>query len=163
MALRPGLLAGALSAAAAACAPGGPSIDIAWTGADTGAASLAATATRCGAGPVSLMAISGDTGIAIVLYPAGAIAAGSYAVSTRAVTAATPAAAVGARWLDSSNVAAYRARSGTVTLRDAGPELGGDLSIEATRLDRPDAITLTGSFRAVPVGPCPPDSAVPGV
>jgi hypothetical protein len=162
MALRPGLLAGTLIAVAA-CGGGEPSIDIAWTGADTGDAALAATATRCGAGPIALMAVSGDTGVAIALHAAGDPASGSYPVSADAANAARPAAAVGARWLDSSNVAAYRARAGTVTVTVAGAELGGTFTVEATRLDRPDSITLTGSFRGIPVGPCPPDSGAAGV
>jgi len=162
MALRPGLLAGALIAAAA-CGGGGATVEIAWTGADTGAAELPASASRCGAGPIALLAISGDTGLAIALYATGEPAAGSYPVSTGAATAAPPAAGVGARWLDSTNVAAWRAGRGTVTLTSAGPRLAGSFSVEAKRLDTPDSVTLTGSFRGVPVGPCRPDSAVPGV
>jgi hypothetical protein len=162
MALRPGLLAGALIGAAA-CTGGAPSVEVAWTGADTGAAELPASATRCGAGPIALLAISGDTGIAIALYAAGEPAAGSYPVSTGAASAAPPAASVGARWLDSTNVAAWRGGRGTVTLSQAGARLAGSFTVEAKRLDTPDSVTLTGSFRGVPVGPCRPDSAVPGV
>ncbi len=145
------------------CGRGGPSMDISWTGADTGTASLAATATRCGAGPVALMALSGDTGVAIALYPADGPGPGTYPVSAGAETASRPAASLGARWLDSSNVAAWRASSGSVTLREGGPELGGSFTVAARRLDRPDSITLTGSFRGLPVGPCPADSTPPGV
>ena len=162
MALRPGLLAGALIGAAA-CGAGGPSVEIAWTGADTGAAELPATATRCGTGPIALVAMSGDTGIAIALYAAAEPAAGRYPVSTGAAGGAPPAAGVGARWLDSTNVAAWRAGRGTVTLSDAGARLAGSFTVQAKRLDTPDSVTLTGSFRDVPVGPCRADSAVPGV
>lgn len=162
MALRPGLLAGALIAAIA-CGRGGPSMDISWTGADTGSVSLAASATRCGAGPVALLAVSGDTGVAIALYPADGPAPGTYPVSAGAEAVAPPAASLGARWLDSSNVAAYRASSGSVTLREGVPALGGSFAVAARRLDRPDSITLTGSFQGVPVGPCPADSTPPGV
>ena len=161
MALRPRLLAGALIGAAA-CG-GGPAVELAWTGADTGAATLPASASRCGAGPVALLAISGDTGVAIALYAAGEPAAGSYPVSTGAATAIPPAASVGARWLDSSNVVAWRGRRGTVTLSDGRAGLAGSFTIAAKRLDTADSVTLTGSFRGVPVGPCRTDGAVPGV
>ena len=162
MAVRRGLLAGALIAVAA-CGPRGPSVEMAWTGADTGEATLPATATRCGAGPVALLAISGDTGLAISLYPAGDVVAGAYPVGLSAGSAAAPAAAVGARWLDSTSVAAYRARGGTVTVTGAGAMLAGSFSVEATQLERPEPVTLSGSFRNVPIGPCPADSAAPGV
>jgi len=162
MAVRPRLLAGALIAATG-CGPRGPSVEMAWTGADTGAATLAATATRCGAGPVALVAISGDTGIAISLYVAGEVVAGAYPVSLSAAGAALPAAAVGARWLDSTSVAAYRARGGTVTVTEAGATLGGRFSVEATQLEGPGPVTLTGSFRNIPIAPCPADTSPPGV
>ena len=108
MALRPGRLAGALIAAIA-CGRGGPSMDISWTGADTGSVSLAASATPCGAGPGAHRAVSGDTGVAIALYPADGPAPGTYPVSAGAEAVAPPAASLGPRWGASSKMAAYRA------------------------------------------------------
>jgi hypothetical protein len=161
MALRSGLLAGALMLAA--CGPRGSTIDLAWTGADTGRATLAATALRCGAGPVQLLGMSGDTGIAIALYSSGDPRAGAYRVSRSAATAARPAASVGARWLDSAVVLAYRGTGGEITLAANGATLTGAFSVQAQRMEPNEEVTLTGSFRGVPIGPCAADSTGPGV
>lgn len=155
MALRPGVLAGALSLAAAACRPSVGTVEMSWTGSDTGEVVLAAQARRCADGPVELIATSGDTGIAIALFGARPLAAGSYPVSVGAADSVPPAATVGARWLDSAAVAGYRGLSGAVTLSEANPELTGRFTVEAGPRQGSGLVQITGTIRSVPVEGCP--------
>ena len=156
MALRPGVLAGALSlVAAAACRAPAGTVEMSWTGSDTGEVVLAARAGRCADGPVELIATSGDTGIAIALFGARPLAAGSYPVSVGAADSVPPAATVGARWLDSAAVAGYRGLSGAVSLSEANPELTGRFTVEARPRQGSGLVQIIGAIRSVPVDECP--------
>ncbi|HET8634112.1 MAG TPA: hypothetical protein VFL88_08180 [Gemmatimonadales bacterium] len=156
MALRPGLLTGSLTllALAAACG-GGERVVIEWAGADTGRATLSATAIRC-AGEIQLFATSGDTGVALLLYPSMKvrtatelpILAPTDAKQTR------PAAAVAARWLDSTRVDGYRGVKGTVRLTDSKQAVSGDFRSQLRREGDQAEVTLTGQIRRVTIGTC---------
>ena len=160
MAIRSRLLAGAMKAVAAAmlglvaaCAPRGPVLEMEWTGADTGRATLAATARLCEANPLELIAISGDTGVAIGLFGEGTGKAGTYQIREAGVVSPR-GATLGARWLDSAAVKAYRASSGSVTLTSGTPELAGSFRAEARQAGEAGPVTITGTFRGVTVAGC---------
>ena len=161
MALRPRLLSGALTALLACGSPAG-TVEMRWTGGDTGSAELAASATRCGGGPVELLAASGDTGLAIAFYGSDPLGAGAYPVSQRAAGSPPPAASFGVRWLDSTAVSGYRGRSGTVTLSAAGTELAGRFAVEAQRTPDGREVSVSGAFRGIPVEACRENRTMPG-
>jgi len=169
MAIRRHLLAGTVVRArrivpgavllALACGPAQGRMEVAWTGGDTGAASLPARAEHCPGAPVELLAASGDTGVIIALFGAQPLAAGAYQVADSArAPALAPAATVGARWVDSVIIAGYRGAEGTVTLSAAGNELSGSFSVRARLLDQSREVTLSGTFRRVPLEACRPAS-----
>ncbi|HEU4799266.1 MAG TPA: hypothetical protein VFS94_01415 [Gemmatimonadales bacterium] len=162
MAIRPGLLSGALSAGAlialTAC-DRSSHLSASWTGADTGAAELPLSATSCVPDQLSLTAISGDTGVLILLRPpAGGSGAGQLPVLSPADFQQTrPAATITARWLDSTTVSGYRSARGTVSLSStARPE--GSFSAVLQRQGDQQEVTLEGEFRAAAMTACP-DSA----
>ena len=148
--------------AALACRSPAGTVEMQWTGADSGSALLPASAKRCGEGPVELVASSGDTGLAIALYGGQPLAAGDYRISTEAVTSPPPAASFGARWLDSSVVSGYRGRGGTVVLSAAAGELAGRFAVEAQRLPDGREVSLTGAFRGIPIEACRGEAAPQG-
>jgi hypothetical protein len=162
MAIRPGLLAGALSAGAlitlAAC-DRSSQLTVSWTGADTGAAELPLSGTSCVPDQLSLTAMSGDTGVLILLRPpAERRGAGQLPVLSPADFQQTrPAATITARWLDSTTVSGYRSARGTVNLLSAAPP-EGSFSAVLQRQGDLQAVTLEGEFRVAALTTCP-DSA----
>lgn len=160
MAFRYRVFAGTMTAVIpllAACA-GEPTLQVEWTGADTGRADLAVSASRCGGGPVEMLAVSGDTGIGIVIHGPVPLAIQDYPVAYPSGTDGTePGASVAARWLDSAAVVGYRGREGTVTLEENGV-LSGRFSVEAVEFRASRSVTLTGEFSGITVGPCTTDS-----
>ena len=162
MALRPGLLAGALSAGAllalAAC-DRSSHLTASWTGADTGAAELPLWATSCVPNQLRLTAMSGDTGVLILLRQSEeGPGIGQYPVLSPADFQRTrPAATITARWLDSTTVSGYRSARGTVSLSSA-PRPKGSFSAVLQRQGDLREVTLEGEFRAAAITACP-DSA----
>ena len=151
MALRPGLLAGALILAA--CGRGG--VELAWEGADTGQASLQGFAARCDGGRFQLFAVSGDTGVGIVAYAQGDTLAGEYPVRLpMEAERSRPAAGIGARWLDSNVVSGYRSDSGTLTLALDGDLASGQFDARLRRQGDLQEVRLRGSFERVRIGAC---------
>ena len=134
----------------------GPRVEIEWTGADTGAAVLPATATRCGAGPVELTAIAGDTGVGIVIHGATPLATGRYPLTgPNEAASSPPAAALAARWPDSTDLHAFRTAEGALELT-ATDKLRGTFTGRAERWGGGTGeITISGSIVGVRVGPCP--------
>ena len=134
----------------------GPRVEIEWTGADTGAAVLPATATRCGAGPVELTAIAGDTGVGIVIHGATPLATGRYPLTgPNEAASSPPAAALAARWPDSTDLHAFRTAEGALEL-SATDKLRGTFTGRAERWGGGTGeITISGSIVGVRVGPCP--------
>lgn len=150
----PGLPLAALLAAACQ----GSSVEMSWTGADTGAVVLSATARRCGAGPVELVAMSGDTGIGIVIHGATPLEPGRYPLTgPNEAASAPPAAALAARWPDSTDLYAWRSVEGTLELAPGG-KLTGTFAGRAERWGGGTGeIEITGALAGIRVGPCPAD------
>ena len=145
-------------AALLATACGGSSVAMSWTGADTGAVVLPATARRCGAGPVELVAMSGDTGIGIVIHGATPLEPGRYPLTgPNEAASAPPAAALAARWPDSSDLYAWRSTEGALELTSGG-RLSGTFAGRAERWGGGTGqIEITGELSGIRVGPCPAD------
>lgn len=163
MALRSGLLAGALTALLAL--PGcsrGARLTVSWTGADSGSATLPATAVRCER-VLRLEAMSGDTGVALLLYLSPKVVQDSGLPVKPADEArrTRPSAAVAARWVDSARVDGYRGVEGMVRPRVDGKRVAGSFTALTRREGDLAEVTLTGSFRGVPIGACD-DTAGPG-
>ena len=158
MAIRPGLLAGALSVGALLSLAGcdrGSHLTASWTGADTGAAELSLSATNCVPDQLSLTAMSGDTGVLILLRPAaegGGV--GPLPVLAPANFQQTrPAATITARWLDSTRVSGYRSTSGTVDLSSNAPPQGSFRAVLQRQGDLQE-VTLEGDFRVRAITAC---------
>ncbi len=160
MAIRSRVLAGAMKARVAAvflsvsaCAAGEPVLDMEWTGADTGRATLTVTARHCEDNPLELIAMSGDTGIAIGLFGEGVGKPGTYEI--RAPGNVLPrGATLGARWLDSAAVKAYRASGGSVTISAGAPQLAGRFAAEARETGETAPVKISGTFRGVTISGC---------
>jgi hypothetical protein len=145
-------------AALLATACQGSSVEMSWTGADTGAVVLPATARRCGAGPVELVAMSGDTGIGIVIHGATPLEPGRYPLTgPNEAASAPPAAALAARWPDSTDLYAWRSVDGALELAPGG-KLSGTFAGRAERWGGGTGeIEITGELAGIRVGPCPAD------
>ncbi len=162
MAIRPGLLAGALSAStwlALAGCERGASLTASWTGVDTGQAVLPLAATSCAPDELLVTAMSGDTGVLLLLKPAASGGpSGQLPVLSPADFQQTrPAATITARWVDSTTVSGYRSARGTVELRSASPPAGSFTAVLQRQGDLQE-VTLEGEFRAAAITACP-DSA----
>lgn len=166
MAIRRGLLARALSTALpvggvllslGACGKGA-GLTAAWTGADTGEVALPLKASSCAADELMLTAMSGDTGVLLLLKPPAGAASGLLPVLSPADFQQTrPAAAITARWLDSTTVSGYRSARGTVEMSSSSPPAGRFTAVLQRQGDLQE-VTLEGQFRAPPLTACP-DSA----
>jgi hypothetical protein len=171
MAIRPGVLAGALSTKklrATALAAGvllslaacerGARLTASWTGADTGEAVLPLSATSCVAGELLLTAMSGDTGVLLLLKLPEAAGPGQLPVlSPMDYQQTRPASAITARWLDSTTVSGYRGARGTVQLSSDSPPAGRFNAVLQRQGDLQE-VTLEGEFSASALTACP-DSA----
>lgn len=166
MAIRRGLLARPLSTALpvagvllslAAC-DRGAGLTASWTGADTGEVALPLTATSCAADELMLTAMSGDTGVLLLLKPPAGSGSGQLPVLSPSDFQQTrPAAAITARWLDSTTVSGYRGARGTVQLSSSSPPAGRFSAVLQRQGDLRE-VTLEGQFRAPSLTACP-DSA----
>lgn len=171
MAIRRGLLARALTTRwqrASALVAGvllslsaceqGASLTASWSGADTGEAVLSLSATSCATDELMLTAMSGDTGVLLLLKPPAGAASGQLPVlSPMDFQQTRPAAAITARWLDSTTVSGYRGARGTVHLSSSSPPAGRFSAVLQRQGDLQE-VTLEGEFRAPALTACP-DSA----
>ncbi len=134
-------LVGAGLAGALACSHGGPddsgtgTLEVEWTGADTGKLSAPAVAEWCeGLRLVEVRAVHGDTGIALLLYPSGprgrsdsaargdSITPGSYRViSPRGPTRDAPPPRLPCAGSRRPPYEGFRGDSGMVVLETTGP------------------------------------------
>ncbi len=140
-----------LAALAGACSRG-PVIHASWTGSDTGTAVLRARAAWCGSGgPLVIFGQAGDTGIGLAVYPADSLVATRYGVfdPTRGVT--RPGAAVAARWTRKLVMSDLRGTAGDVTLSRVGAAVSGRFTARTTGVVMRGAVSIAGSFSAIPV------------
>jgi hypothetical protein len=163
------VLAGALACASGerAVSPEG-SLQVQWTGADTGQLAAPAVAEWCDSlRLLQVRAIQGDTGIALVLYPlhsvptGGSFPAGKYPVlAPQRADSSRPSAAVALRWFAETSIRGFRGDSGLVTLETVAPGAGaGRFSAALRSATEGSRVTVTGSFTGLTVTPAPPDCA----
>jgi len=146
------------------------SLDVEWTGADTGKLSAPAVAEWCeGLKVLELRAIQGDTGIALVLYPSDSIppadsiapaasaTPGDYpVVPPERADSSRPSAAVALRWFAETSIRGFRGDSGTVVLEATGPAASaGRFSAYLQSATEGSRLTVTGSFKGLSVTPAP--------
>ena len=137
-----------------------PSLQAYWTGTDTGKAVLPARAALCGTrGPLLVFGQSGDTGIGLALYPRDSLQAGTYPVFNPTLGVVRPGAAVAARWTRKMVMADLRGSQGQVALENAGAVVTGHFSARTSGVVLPGAVTIEGSFRAIPLIHGGPDCA----
>ncbi len=162
------LAAGMLGTAACsdqerAAAPAG-SLELTWTGSDTGKLSGPAVAEWCDSlDLLELRAIRGDTGIALLLYPSDSAAArdsvppGEYPVvpPPRADTT-RPSAAIALRWFAETSIRGFRGDKGHVVLESTGPgPSAGRFTAELRSATEGSRLTITGSFKGLTVDTAP--------
>jgi len=141
----------------AGCRPE-PSLQAYWTGTDTGKAVLPARAALCGThGPLLIFGQSGDTGIGLALYPLDSLQAGKYPVFDPTLGVVRPGAAVAARWTRKMVMADLRGSQGQVALENAGAVVSGHFSARTSGVIQSGAVTMEGSFRAIPLARGGPD------
>jgi hypothetical protein len=146
------------------------SLDVEWTGADTGKLSAPAVAEWCeGLKVLELRAIQGDTGIALVLYPSDSIPRADSIVPADSATpgdypvvpperadSSRPSAAVALRWFAETSIRGFRGDSGTVVLEATGPSVSaGRFSAYLESTTEGSRLTVTGSFKGLSVTSAP--------
>ena len=154
---------------AVACSSGEPadsrtgSLEVEWTGADTGKLSAPAVAEWCDSLELlELRAIHGDTGIALVLYPSGLASRprdrhpGVPGAPAPRADSSRPSAAVALRWFAETSIRGFRGDSGTVVLEATGPGASaGRFSAYLRSATEGSRLTVTGSFKGLTVTPAP--------
>ena len=144
------------------------SLQVEWTGSDTGTLSAPAVAEWCESlGLLELRAIQGDTGIALVIYPsdsgpqAGTTPPGDYRVVTPERADSTrPASAIALRWFAETSIRGFRGDTGSVALQATGPgAVAGTFSAALRSATEGSRLTITGSFKGLTVAPAPPECA----
>ena len=141
---------------------GAGSLEVKWTGSDTGKLSAPAVAEWCDSlRMMELRAIHGDTGIALVLYPADSVAPGRYPVTApERADSSRPSAAVAMRWFAETSIRGFRGDSGTVTLDTIGPgRFAGRFSAQVRSATEGSKLMVTGSFKGLSVTPAAPGCA----
>jgi hypothetical protein len=145
-----------------ACARGEPadsgagSLEVVWTGSDTGKLSAPAAAEWCDSLEIlELRAIHGDTGIALVLYPADSLTPGKYPViAPERADSSRPSAAVALRWFAETSIRGFRGDSGTVVLEATGPGTwAGRFSAYLRSATEGSRLMTTGSFTGLSITP----------
>ena len=153
-----------------ACAPrepadsGAGSLEVVWTGSDTGELSASAVAEWCDSLEImELRAIHGDTGIALVLYPADSLTPGKYPVmAPERADSSRPSAAVALRWFAETSIRGFRGDSGTVMLEATGRGTSaGRFSAYLRSATEGSRLMVTGSFKGLNVTPAAEGCAGP--
>lgn len=132
----------------------GSSLEVRWTGSDTGQISAPAAAEWCdGQRRLEIRAMGGDTGVALALYPNVILSPDSYPVVAPAKRdSVIPSARVGLRWFGATAIKGFQGDSGTVVLeRTDSAQLSGNLSVRASSISNNERVTLTGEFRNLTV------------
>ena len=140
----------------------GGTLEVQWIGSDTGKLVAPAVAEWCGSRRMlDLRAVHGDTGIALALYPADSLAAGSYpTVPPERGDSTRPSAAIAMRWFAETSIRGFRGDSGSVSLAATGPgAVAGSFAAGLRSTTEGSRLNLTGSFRGLTVHPAPPDCA----
>jgi hypothetical protein len=153
----------------AACSRGGASeqhtgsLEVEWTGADTGKLSAPAIAEWCDSlGVLELRAIHGDTGFALALYPAdsvGTAGPGRYRVRPPAKGTARPWSALALRWFAETSIRGFRSDSGAVTVDSSGAGIAGRFDAGLSSATDASKLTVKGSFKGLTVTPAGPECA----
>jgi hypothetical protein len=148
----------ALLVAALACGEdeiSGPgSIEVAWTGADTGKLVVPASARWCpNDSLVEITGVSGDSGVALAVLPADTtIAPGVFSVGLPIRVRSRPGARVAIRWSETPLTQGFYGLSGTVTI-DSATALSGTLEATLKSVHDDREITMSGTFRSLTISP----------
>jgi hypothetical protein len=164
------VVTGALGCASKDDEPGPPpgSLQVEWTGADTGKLAAPAVAEWCDSlRLLQMRAIHGDTGIALVLYPLHAGMVGSrvppgkyHVLAPDRADSSRPSAAVALRWFAETSIRGFRADSGLVTLESTAPgAVAGRFSAALRSTTEGSRVAVTGLFKGLTVTPASPDCA----
>ena len=128
------------------------SIEVAWTGADTGQLAVPASARWCANDSlVEITGASGDSGVALALLPADTtVAPGVFSVGLPLRVHSRPGARVAIRWPETPLTQGFYGLSGTVTI-DSGTALSGTLEATLKSVHDDQEITMSGTFRRLTV------------
>ena len=139
----------------AAFPPSGGELAAQWAGSAQGAFRAPATALWCARDTLlELFAVRNDTAVGFALLPKDTLGAGTYPTfSAQLFIALRPQSNAAARWLDQIELKGFEGASGKVTLSKTGTSgVSGTFEVTLRRTDKPDTLTLSGSFARVPVG-----------
>ena len=143
----------------------GARLEARWTATDTTLAkgTLAAEARAAwgaGAPRLEVTAIREDQGLGLVLYPDGAIGAGTYPAFDPGIDTLIPrpGAAGALRWFTEQRLEAFQSDSGAVDLTAAGDGFDARFGLRMVSLDRPETLRVSGEAKGLLAGPCPVDS-----
>lgn len=159
--------------AVVACSRGGASqprtgsLEVEWTGADTGKLSAPAIAEWCDSlGVLELRAIHGDTGFALALYPAdsaraaGTAGPGRYRVRPPGQGTARPWSALALRWFAETSIRGFKGDSGAVVMESAGAgTTAGRFDAGLRSATDASKLSVKGSFKGLTVTPAGPECA----
>lgn len=129
-------------------------IEVTWTGADTGQLSVPGTARWCGNDSlVEITGFSGDSGVALAVFPSDtAVRPGVFPITLPLASRSRPTARVAIRWPGETLTEGYYGLSGTVTV-DSGTSLTGSLEATLKSVNDGNSISMSGSFREIPIQP----------
>jgi len=126
-----------------------------WAGSAQGAFRAPATALWCARDTLlELLAVRNDTAVGFAIIPKDTLGGGVYPIfSSKVFVAFRPQANAAVRWLDQIELQGFEGASGKVTLSKTGASgVSGTFEVTLRRTDKPDTLTLRGSFARVPVG-----------
>lgn len=134
-------------------AAGPGTIDVVWSGADTGQLLVAASAYWCaGDSVVEISGAAGDSGVALAVLPRDTLSPGVFPVGMPLPARTRPGARIAVRWPGETLVEGYYSLSGTVTV-DPGTDLNGSLEAVLRSVVNGGEISLSGTFRELKVQP----------
>jgi len=178
--------------ASLACSSGEPaesragSLEVNWTGSDSGTLSAPAVAEWCDSLKLlELKAIKGDTGFAIAFYPSGlrarvdstvrpgsaawsdsvtrgdSVMPGTYPVfAPDRADSSRPSSAMALRWFAETSIRGFRGDSGAVVLEATRQGASaGRFSAHLRSTTEGSKLAITGSFKGLSVTPAPADCA----
>lgn len=134
-------------------AAGPGTIEVRWTGADSGRLRVPAVARWCSNdSAMEITGAAGDSGVALAVLPRDSLTVGVFPVGAPRAGHSRPGARMALRWPGQTLVEGYYGLSGSVTV-DSGDGLNGRVEATMTNVNSSGRISLTGEFRGLSLVP----------
>jgi hypothetical protein len=157
-----------LSLIGAGCRDGGAgtgTVDLSWTGSDTGRVALTGTAHWCAQDTsLEIIAQKGDSGIGLVLYPVDSLTTGALPMSLPTDSVSRPRSGLALRSFGETLITGFYSQAGTANVTSIRP-LGGSLQASLKSVVDGSQIQVKGTFSGFTVvafceARTPPDSSI---